>query len=91
MMSWMQRLKRVFRIDIKDWPQCGGRVRIIACIESPEMRILDQGNHRIRRKPITYSDSIRSLICMCGSDFSNDRVSRRCLHFRFPSGSWAWK
>jgi hypothetical protein len=34
-MSWAQRLKRVFGIDIETCPACGGAMRIIACIEDP--------------------------------------------------------
>ena len=34
-MTWAQRLKRVFAIDIETYPACGGAVRIIACIEDP--------------------------------------------------------
>ena len=34
-MTWAQRLKRVFSIDIETCPACGGAVRIIACIEDP--------------------------------------------------------
>ena len=34
-MSWAQRLKRVFGIDVEVCPHCGGGVRIIACIEDP--------------------------------------------------------
>ncbi len=34
-MSWAQRLKRVFNIDIETCPRCGGAVRVIACIEDP--------------------------------------------------------
>ena len=30
-MSWMQRLKRVFAIDIETCPDCGGKLRVIAC------------------------------------------------------------
>lgn len=36
-MTWAQRLKRVFEIDIETCPACGGVVRIIACIEDPEV------------------------------------------------------
>ena len=36
-MSWAQRLKRVFGINIETCPACGGAVRIIACIEDAEV------------------------------------------------------
>lgn len=36
-MTWAQRLKRVFGIDIETCPACGGAVRIIGCIEDPEV------------------------------------------------------
>ena len=36
-MSWAQRLKRVFNIDIETCPNCGGAVRTIACIEDPDV------------------------------------------------------
>ncbi len=34
-MTWAQRLKRVFGIDIETCPACGGALRIIAGIEDP--------------------------------------------------------
>ena len=34
-MTWAQRLKRVFNIDIETCEKCQGPVRIIACIEDP--------------------------------------------------------
>ena len=36
-MSWMQRLTRVFHIDIEHCGVCGGTLRVIACIETPEV------------------------------------------------------
>jgi hypothetical protein len=36
-MTWAQRLKRVFNIDIETCSECGGEVRIIACIDDPEV------------------------------------------------------
>jgi hypothetical protein len=36
-MTWAQRLKRVFSIDIEKCEKCGGPVRIIASIEDPEV------------------------------------------------------
>ena len=42
-MTWAQRLKRVFNIDIETCTECGGPVKVIACIEDPVVikRILD--------------------------------------------------
>jgi hypothetical protein len=36
-MTWAERLKRVFNIDITICSHCGGAVRIIACIEDPSV------------------------------------------------------
>ena len=36
-MTWAQRLKRVFGIDIETCPACGGAVHIVACIEDPDV------------------------------------------------------
>jgi hypothetical protein len=42
-MSWAQRLKRVFGVEIQRCDNCGGAVKIIASIEDPEVigRILE--------------------------------------------------
>ena len=42
-MTWAQRLKRVFNIDIETCRDCGGAVKVIACIEDPVVirKILD--------------------------------------------------
>ena len=42
-MTWAQRLKRVFTIDIETCQACGGAVKVIACIEGPVVirKILD--------------------------------------------------
>jgi len=41
--TWAKRLKRVFNIDIETCSECGGAVKIIACIEDPVVikKILD--------------------------------------------------
>jgi hypothetical protein len=36
-MTWAQRLKRVFNIDIETCPKCGGAVKVIASIEDPSV------------------------------------------------------
>jgi len=42
-MTWSQRLKRVFNIDIETCSACGGAMQVIACIEDPVIikKILD--------------------------------------------------
>jgi hypothetical protein len=36
-MTWAQRLKRVFKIDIEVCGRCGGSVKVIACIEDQDV------------------------------------------------------
>ena len=36
-LTWAQRLKRVFAIDIEKCDKCGGKVKVIATIEDPEV------------------------------------------------------
>lgn len=47
-MRWAQRLKRVFNIDIETCANCGGQVKVIACIEDPVVikKILDHKQSR---------------------------------------------
>ena len=47
-MTWAQRLKRVFNIDIEVCSRCGGAVRVIACIEDQD--IIDSILAHRRRK-----------------------------------------
>ncbi|GBE10398.1 putative transposase [bacterium BMS3Abin12] len=56
-MTWAQRLKRVFGIDIETCQACGGAMKIIACIEDPSVirTILD---HLDRLAPITAPNSL---------------------------------
>ena len=51
-MTWAQRLKRVFNIDMTTCEQCGGPVRVVACIEDPEViqHILVYMERRERRE-----------------------------------------
>jgi hypothetical protein len=65
-LTWAQRLKRVFDIDINLCPLCGGQLRVIADITDPDLirKILDHVQKRAppglppRRAPsdTTYSD-----------------------------------
>ena len=36
-MTWAQRLKRVFNIDIETCRECPGPVKVVACIEDPKV------------------------------------------------------
>jgi len=47
-MTWAQRLKRVFGIDIETCPACGGAVRIIACIE--DLQVIEKILTHLDRK-----------------------------------------
>ena len=50
-MTWAQRLKRVFNIDIEVCSRCGGSVRVIACIEDQD--IIDRILAHLRDKEPT--------------------------------------
>jgi hypothetical protein len=52
-MTWAQRLKRVFNIDIEVCSRCGGSVRVIASIEDQETvdRILDHLRQKEQETP----------------------------------------
>ena len=50
-MTWAQRLKRVFNIDIEVCSRCGGSVRAIACIEDQD--IIDRILAHLRSKEQT--------------------------------------
>jgi hypothetical protein len=52
-MTWAQRLKRVFSIDIEVCSRCGGSARVIACIEEQDVidRILDHLRQKEQETP----------------------------------------
>ncbi|MDQ6959548.1 MAG: hypothetical protein Q9M27_00855 [Mariprofundaceae bacterium] len=47
-MNWMQRLRRVFDMDLQSCPRCGATVRVIAVITEPALiaRILEHRDGR---------------------------------------------
>ncbi|HKJ16209.1 MAG TPA: hypothetical protein VJ984_02520 [Xanthomonadales bacterium] len=57
-MNWAQRLKRVFAIDIESCPDCGGKLRVIACIEDPQL-IAEILAHVRNRQAVTAKDAAR--------------------------------
>ena len=52
-MTWAQRLKRVFNIDIETCGRCGGSLKVIACIEDQD--IIDRILTHLRDKDPTSS------------------------------------
>jgi len=54
-MTWAQRLKRVFGIDIETCGACGGAVQIVACIEDPDVieKILSHLDEKTLESPRT--------------------------------------
>jgi hypothetical protein len=52
-MSWMQRLRRVFAIDLSRCPRCGGQVRVIAAITDSRLslRIIEHDAKGARAPP----------------------------------------
>lgn len=59
-MTWAQRLKRVFNIDIETCSECGGAVKVIACIEDPAVikQILDHLRHKAETsEPLALPES----------------------------------
>ena len=55
-MSWAQRLKRVFNIDIATGRECGGAVKVIACIEDPV--VIKQSLDHLKRKAKTSAPGV---------------------------------
>ena len=51
--TWAQRLKRVFNINVETCLRCGDAVTVIACIEDPAVveKIL---THRVSKTPPEY-------------------------------------
>ena len=67
-MSWAQRLKRVFAIDIETCPDCGGKLRVIASVEEPALiaKILEHvrtrdelGSVEARAPPVDQAEGFR--------------------------------
>ena len=60
-MTWAQRLKRVFRVDVELCRACGGAVRIIACIEDPVVirQILEHLDRRAGQQPLAFGKLAR--------------------------------
>ncbi len=61
-MTWAQRLKRVFRIDIETCRHCGGRVKVIASIEDPGVikQLIEHLNRRAGQQPLAFGPLARA-------------------------------
>ena len=56
MMTWAQRLKRVFNIDIETCRECGGAMKVIACIE--DLVVIQKILNHLKAKG-EYQDAFR--------------------------------
>lgn len=54
-MTWAQRLKRVFNIDIEVCEHCGGHVKVIASIEDP--KVIEQIFKHLKQKAAKVDDA----------------------------------
>jgi hypothetical protein len=55
-MTWAQRLKRVFNIDMETCSTCGGALRVIACIEDPV--VIDKILTHLEKKAIGVEPAV---------------------------------
>ena len=62
-MTWAQRLKRVFNIDIETCSECGGAVKIIASIEDPA--VINKILTHLDKKAATALSSGTALLPQC--------------------------
>ena len=84
-MSWAQRLKRVFNIDIEVCGHCGGSVKVIACIEDQDIidRILAHLESKEQNTPAfphlapPTRASPETLPLFAGSGSTNPHQQRR--------------
>lgn len=92
-LTWAQRLKRVFNIDIETCPKCSGKVRIISSIEDPKVitKILDHLKlpskaptpwpaKNSRGPPEAYTESDPFMEALDATSISSDDFSQN-----FPS------
>jgi hypothetical protein len=68
-MNWARRLKRVFGIELEQRVRCGGRLKVIASIEEPELieRIL--AHRRERGDEATSTAAVGARARLVGSWF----------------------
>ncbi len=52
-MTWMHHYKRVIATDIETYPECGGKLRVIACNEDPLLMVKILGHVQRREAAAT--------------------------------------
>ena len=82
-MTWMQRLKRVFAIDIETHPKCGGKLRVIACIENPDVIATILEHIRVREAATTANPRAPRRAIPRQAAVENDRLTP--CRDRYPS------
>lgn len=59
-LTWAERLRRVFGIEITVCPHCGGRLRVIADVTDPE--VIDRILAHVRRKGLPRAPPVRRTL-----------------------------
>ena len=86
--SWARLLKRVFDIDIKQCPNCGGALKIIAAIEDPPviikiLRAPRRSGSIFSKRPESRNRLPTQSIAAARSEF--ERAARRRANRALPS------
>ena len=86
-MTWAQRLKRVFNIDIETCSDCGCAMKVIACIEDPVVikQILDHMKNQVETGGTGRSPKAERHRLSCRQGCLTDEPENQ----RFPPGCCA--
>ena len=72
-MCWAQRLKRVFAMDIEWCPDCGKKLRAIACIEAPPLITMILAHARSRAAATALRKALTNQLPRAGR--CNSRIA----------------
>lgn len=90
-MTWAQRLRRVFNIDLEICSACGGAVRIVACIEAPEVigKLLAHLERKTLDPETSRPPSRGAPQWACSADLFQQSVTRQAAPRGATGGSFA--
>jgi hypothetical protein len=85
-MTWAQRLKRVFNIDIETCEQCGGAVKVIASIDKSSGKTICTANaaRRVRHRDVSNEHPLVIQKILSHLNTNDDVVESLLPHSRAP-------